>query len=118
MRRSLSTMLGIALLGGGLIACSADPPTDKQALAACQQLALAKMTDAVGNPRFRSHKATIEAVESGPENYEFAVYGEYFYKAHYSGDSELRFNCNVAKTPEAEQWTTVSFDSRCIGGCS
>ncbi len=112
----VSTWLAAALLFCGLLACSAEPPSEQQALVACQEIALTKIDSGV-TPRYRQHKTQIETLQAGPENYAFSVKGEYFYKGIYSGDSELKFDCSVSKTPEAESWTTVSFDSRCIGGC-
>lgn len=103
--------------GSLLLACGASPPDEKMALEHCQTLARDEMPDVAGNPRYRKHKTEIEQVHSGPEEFEFTVKGEYFFKAFDSGDSELRFTCTIAKSIEDEQWTTVEFDSVCVGGC-
>ena len=115
MTRVLSSLLGISLLVV-LAACAAEVPTEKGALTACQEEALTKIADGA-TARYRQHKTKIETLQAGPEDYAFAVYGEYFYKSVYSGDAELKFNCKVSKTPGADTWTMVAFDSKCIGGC-
>jgi hypothetical protein len=118
VKRNLGLIIGLMLLVTMGISCSASPPTEKQALQQCQDLAMEKMGSAMGKPRYRPHKTQIEQLETGPENYKFTIKGEYFYKTVSSGDNELRFTCTVSKALTAEQWTTNSFDSVCIGGCS
>jgi hypothetical protein len=118
VKRNLGLIMGLMLLVTMGVSCSASPPTEKQALGQCQDLAKTKMRSAVGNPRYRNNKTQIKQLETGPENYKFAIKGEYFYKGAYSGDSELRFTCTVSKALGADQWTTDSFESICIGGCS
>ncbi len=110
----LATTLGVAI---SLLACGATPPTEKMALQHCQSIARDEMPDVAGNPRYRNNKSEIEQTVAGPDEFEFTVKGEYFFKAFDSGDSELRFTCTIAKALEDEQWTLVEFDSVCIGGC-
>lgn len=87
------------------------------ALQHCQSLARDAMPDIVGNPRYRTQKTDIDQSSSGPDAFEFTVKGEYFFKAFQTGDSELRFTCSIAKDLEDEKWTTVAFNSVCVGGC-
>ena len=112
------TLLAITLLSTAtLLACGATPPTEKMALQHCQSLARDEMPDTAGNPRYRKNKSEIEQRTPYPDEFEFTVTGEYFFKAIDSGDSELRFSCTIAKALEDEQWTVVDFESTCIGGC-
>ena len=111
--RNLGLVTASAIFVTGLLGCGG-PPTEKDAVLACQNLARAEMSDVVGNPRYRSHKAVIEQLESGPV-YKWSVYGEYFYKTYYSGDHELRFDCTVHKTDSSEAWVTDRWDTVCVG---
>ncbi len=118
LKRMICISMALAFITGALAACSASPPTEKAALSRCQSIARDAMPDFVGNPRYRVAKSKIDQVKAGPELFEFKVQGEYFFKAFDSGDSELRFTCQISKKPADEQWTTVAFDSVCVGGCT
>jgi hypothetical protein len=115
MTRANGLLLGLGIAIASAAGCSGGPPTEKDALLACQDRARSEMEDVAGNPRFRIHKAVIEQTESGPELYEFAIYGEYFYKTHYSGDHEMRFDCTVSQKPGTDQWVMEEFDYVCVG---
>jgi hypothetical protein len=118
MGRKFAICIGLIASAQLAIACGASPPTDKQALQMCQSIARGKMKDVAGNPRYRQAKTRISEDQSGPENFKYTVYGEYFYKTVYSGDTELSFTCSISKHIDADDWTTDAFDSVCVGGCS
>ena len=112
MKQSICVSVVLLAIGGALVACSPAAPTEKTALNRCQSIARDAMPEFVGNPRYRVAKSKVSQLKAGPELFEFEVKGEYFFKAFNSGDSELRFTCQISKSSEAEQWTTVAFDSR------
>ena len=107
----------VLLTSLALTACSGEPPSEKTALNRCQSIAREAMPEFVGNPRFRQGKKKVDVLQSGPQLFEFQIYGEYFFKAFNSGDSELRFDCTISKGQDDEEWTTVAFESICVGGC-
>ena len=117
MTRSVLVLISLLAAAALTLACGSAPPSDKTALQRCQSLARDEMPSFVGNPRYRSHKSVIEQSKAGPEEFEFTVKGEYFFKAFENGDSELRFTCTIAKNREDEQWQTLAFNSICVGGC-
>lgn len=117
MIRRVLLLISLLAIGTIFLACAAKPPSEKTALQRCQSIARGKMPAVAGNPGYRSHKSQIEQVKSGPEVFEFTVKGEYFFKVMDTGDSEMRFTCTIAKNLEDEQWTTLAFDSICVGGC-
>ena len=117
MIRLICSSMALLVVGAVFAACSPSPPSERTALHRCQDLARNAMPEFVGNPRYRVAKSEIDQLQSGPDEFEFKVKGEYFFKAFNSGDSELRFTCQISKQPADEQWTTVAFNSICVGGC-
>ncbi len=117
MRVSARVLTVLFMIAGVLAACSPAPPTEKAALKRCQSLARDAMPEFVGNPRYRVNKTKVEQLKSGPQQFEFKIAGEYFFKALNSGDSELRFECTISKDLADEEWTTGAFNSICVGGC-
>jgi hypothetical protein len=117
MIRHVSNLISLLAAAVITIACGNEPPSEKTALRRCQSLARDEMPEVAGNPRYRTQKSVIEQVKAGPDDFEFTVKGEYFFKALENGDSEMRFTCSIGKSLEDEEWTTLAFNSICVGGC-
>jgi hypothetical protein len=118
MKRSICASAVLLGIGAALTACSPAAPTEKTALNRCQSLARDAMPEFVGNPLYRVAKSKVEPLKTRPDLFEYNIKGEYLFKAFNSGDSELRSTCQISKAPADAEWTTVAFDSICVGGCT